>query len=49
MDEITSPQAETLIANVIALYESARWENKRVSVKIAAINAYRDVARGLTR
>ncbi len=44
MDEI---QAETLIDNIIALPESARWETKRVSGKIATINAYRDVERGL--
>ena len=47
MDEITGLQAEILIANVIP--KSARRETKRVSEKISAINAYRDVARGLTR
>jgi hypothetical protein len=47
MDEITGPQAETLIINVIALNKSARWETKRVSGKFADLNAYRDVERGL--
>ena len=49
MDEITGLQAETIIINVIALYESTRWEIKYVLWEIATINTYRNVETGIIR